>query len=111
MPKDFSRTDRVASVIHHELAQFIEFELRRSDYGLITITGVEVSPDLSHAKIYIVTHDEAKTDLALKRLKEISRELRYHLGKKISLKKMPELHFFHDKSIAEGSRISQLLNQ
>lgn len=111
MLKDFSRIDRIASVIHHELARLIELELQFSGFGLITITDVKVSTDLSYAKIYVVTHDEKKTELVLQRLNEMARSLRFQLGKIIRIKKIPQLHFYHDKSIAEGDHISKLLNK
>jgi len=111
MPKEYSRMQRVESLIQAEIAQLIQVELHDLSVGMITVTGVKVSPDLSSANIYIVIHDEKLVKQAIDLLNERAKFLRYHLGERIRLKKIPELHFYYDKSVGEGEKITRLLSE
>jgi ribosome-binding factor A len=79
--------------------------------GLITITDVEVSPDLSVAKIYLSFLGVSKVDDSLSNVKQKTSQIRGALGRKIGkqVRIIPELVFFHDNSAVEGARMDQLL--
>jgi len=108
MPNE-NRLHRIESLIQEELAKIIEVEYEDLHKTLTTITGVNVSADLSFAKIYIVTHHEKGAKEIVKFLNSEQKFLRHELASQIKLRKTPELHFYYDDSIATGERIEQLL--
>lgn len=111
MVHEFSRSQRVGGQIQRELAQIIQQELRDPRLGLVTISAVEVSKDMTHAKIFItLMNPEQDVDETLKVLKKASGFLRHALGKRIVLRVIPELHFAYDSSLDEGMRVSALLD-
>ena len=111
MVQEFSRTQRVGGQIQRELAQIIQQELRDPRLGFVTISAVEVSKDMTHAKVYITFMDpDQDVGETLKILKKASGFLRRMLGKRIQLRVIPDLHFVYDSSIDEGMRISALLD-
>lgn len=115
MAREFSRTDRVGQQVHKEVASILqnEFKHREPETGFITISSVEVSRDLAHAKIYVTffADDEEKVKQDLNKLKEAKSFVRGILAKRIRMRSVPDLHFFRDESITEGIRISTLVNQ
>jgi ribosome-binding factor A len=80
---------------------------------MITISSVEVSRDLAHAKIYVTFYnsDEEKIKADLVRLQDAKGFVRSILAKRIRMRAVPAVHFFRDESITEGIRISTLVNQ
>jgi ribosome-binding factor A len=110
-PKEFSRAQRVESLIQVEIAKILQVEMHGAPIGLLTVTSVKVSPDLSHAKIYVVTHDEQNAELAIKLLNDKAKTFRHQLAKKIDLRIMPTLRFHYDESIAKGDRMTKLFNE
>lgn len=104
------RTGRVAEQIKKELSQLIQTELKDPRIGFVTVTGVDLTNDLSQAKVYLsVFGDEEQKEGSLKGLEKAKGFLRSELGKKIQLRHTPELIFKFDESIAYGSRIEKLL--
>ncbi|MNE54556.1 Ribosome-binding factor A [compost metagenome] len=105
-----NRTGRVSEQIKKELSVLIQSELKDPRIGFVTVTGVDVTNDLSQAKIYLSVFgdEEAKKD-SLKGLEKANGFLRTELGKRIRLRHTPELIFKIDESIAYGSRIEKLL--
>jgi len=111
MVQEFSRTQRVGGQIQRELAQIIQQELRDPRLGMVTISAVEVSKDMTHAKVFItLMNPDQDVNETLKVLKKASGFLRHTLGKRILLRVLPELHFVYDSSVDEGMRISALLD-
>lgn len=115
MAREFSRTDRVGQQIHKEIAYILqnEFKHREPNIGMVTVSGVEVSRDLAHAKVFITFYsdDEDKIAQDLKSLQEGKSFVRGLLGKRIRMRNVPAVHFFQDSSIVEGARISALVNK
>ncbi|MDT0594090.1 30S ribosome-binding factor RbfA [Glaciecola petra] len=115
MAREFSRTDRVAQQIHKEVALILqqEFKHREPEVGMITVSDVEVSRDLAHAKVFITfyANDEEKAKKDLVKLKENESFVRGILGRRVRMRNIPAVHFFRDSSILEGARISQLVNK
>lgn len=112
MAKEFSRTQRMGGQIQRELALIVQQEIRDPRVGFVTISAVELSRDLSHAKVFITVMDPAQ-DVAetLKVLNKASGFLRKLLGQRMVMRSLPELRFSHDKSLDEGSRIDALLHR
>lgn len=113
MAKDFSRISRIESLVQEALAKIIQLELKDKPIGMVTLTSVNVSKDLSYAKIYIVAHenDTAKRKNILHILNQSAKFLRFRLAKEIELRKVPELHFYFDEVWLQGFRVSELLNR
>lgn len=112
MPKEYSRTDRIAGLMQRELAYLIQYEIKDPRVKLVTISAVKVSRDLAHAKIYISqlsSEEEISKTVAV--LNKAQGFLRTLLAQKMKLRTTPQLHFVHDASIAEGSRLSALIDQ
>lgn len=106
------RVGRVGEQIKKELSQLIQTELKDPRIGFLTVTGVEVTNDLSQAKIYLsVLGDEEQKANSLKALEKANGFLRSELGKRIRLRHTPELIFKFDESIAYGSHIEKLLGE
>ena len=105
-----NRPDRVAEAIRDELSQLIAREVHDPGVGFITLTRVKVSPDLQAARVYYTTMgDEKAQQETAKALKRATPFLRRQLGQRIRLRRVPEIAFFYDESIAQGDRIEQIL--
>ncbi len=112
MPKDFSRTLRVADQIQRELADLLQNEIKDPRINQITLTTVEVTCDYAYAKIYYTTleHQE-KNGVIEKGLEHASGFLRSSLSKRMSLRQVPQLIFIYDKSIERGAYLSKLIDE
>ncbi len=112
MPKDYSRTLRIADQIQRELADLIRNELKDRRVGMITLTDVEVSQDYAHAKIFYTTlGSEEDNFLTGKGLEHAARFLRSQLSHRLRLRVVPQLHFIYDESVEQGIRLSQLIDK
>ena len=112
MKKFSQRAQRVAEQIQREVAQLLRDEVKDPRVGRVTITAVEVSPDLSHAKIF-VTHLAGRehADEAVRALAHTAGFLRTALSHRLQLYSVPQLHFAYDDSIESGMRLSQLIDE
>jgi ribosome-binding factor A len=111
MPKEYSRTERIADLLQRELARLIQQEMQDPRLSLITVTSVVVSRDLAHAKIYITQlKEDPNTTEIIKTLNKAARHLRYLLAQETELRLIPNLKFFYDTSIGESSHLSALID-
>jgi ribosome-binding factor A len=107
-----SRPDRVADQIRAEVSSMIARDLHDPGLGFITITRVQVSPDLHHARVYYTAMgDQAARTNSGKALERASSFMRRQLGQRLRLRRAPELMFAFDESIAHQDRIAQLLQE
>lgn len=115
MAREFSRTERVSQQLHKEVASILqnEYKHRVGDTPLITVSGVDVSRDLSHAKIYVTcyTQSDESNQTQIKQLNEFKGFIRSFLAKRMRMRAVPAIQFFSDVSITEGMRISNLVSQ
>jgi ribosome-binding factor A len=113
MAKEFSRTQRIGDQMQRELALLIQREIKDPRLGLVTITAVEVSRDLSHAKVFITVmgQDDDKIKSNLNILQDAAGFLRMHLGKAMKLRSVPQMHFHYDASIRRGVELSALIER
>ncbi len=110
MAKDFARTERVAEQIQRELAELLRLEVKDPRVRMVTLTGVEVARDYSHAKVFYTTLQGA--DKAVQQgLERASGFLRSQLAHSMKLRVMPQLHFVYDTSVERGARLSQLIDE
>jgi ribosome-binding factor A len=106
-----SRPERVADQIRGEVASMLAREVHDPGIGFVTITRVQVSPDLQHARIhYTALGDDKARAATAKALGRASVFLRRQIGSRLRLKRVPELQFLYDESIAGQDRIEQLLH-
>lgn len=106
------RSGRVGEQMKKELSQLIQKEIKDPRIGFITVTGVDVTNDLSQAKVYLsVMGDEEQKEQTIKTLEKTSGFLRSEIGKRIRLRHIPELLFKIDSSIEYGSHIEKLLGE
>ncbi len=111
MPRDYPRTLRVAEQIQRELAELIRLEVKDPRVGMVTLTGVEVSPDYGHAKVFFtLLGSDAQIAAAVAGLNHAAGFLRHELGHRVKLRGIPQLHFTYDESVERGIRLSQLID-
>jgi len=108
----YRRTDRLNEQLRQEVTLLVRDEVRDPRVTLATITAVQTSPELDHAKVYFTTlgdDDERKGVLA--GLKSAAPFLRRELGKRLHIRRVPELHFEIDRVHEEAQRIERLLHE
>lgn len=110
--KTSPRARRVADQIQRELAEILRAELKDPRVRLVTVTGVDVSVDLAHAKVYFTSlaGDAERQEIAAG-LARAAGFLRTALGQRMRIHNIPELHFVHDASVEQGVRLSHLIDQ
>lgn len=110
MPKEYSRTKRIGEQIQRELAVLVQQEIDDPRIGMVTVSAVDVSPDLSHAKIYVTVLGEEKQASTVKALNKAAGYLRTTLARRLSLRAVPQLRFVYDGSISHGNRLAALID-
>ena len=110
--KGFSRRDRISEQIRRELAELIRTELKDPRVGMISITGVEVSANYAHAKVFFSSMSGREhLDSVLAGLQKAAGFLRRELGRRITIHSTPQLHFVFDESLERGADLSKLIQQ
>ena len=110
-PRDFRRADRVSGQLRRVLAQLIQQDIKDPDIGFISVSDVEVTRDLAHAKVYVTVFEEGRAPGTLKALKRAAGFLRSRLGQEMRIRSVPELHFLHDASVETGQKMDRLIEQ
>jgi len=104
------RPQKVADLIQKELSDLIRRELRDPRVGMVTITSVDVSPDMSHAKVFFTLLDKKLLSETAHGLQRAAGFLRSQLSHRMSMYTTPELRFVYDESVERGDRLSQLID-
>ncbi len=111
MMKAFPRTRRVGEQIRRELAELIRDELRDPRLTLISMTSVEVSRDLTYARIYVtLLGDPAERTERVAELNRAAPLLRRELGRRMRIRVVPKLEFRYDQVVEHGARLSALID-
>jgi ribosome-binding factor A len=114
MGKEFERTQRVSQFLHQELAKLLHSTVRDPRVERINLTEVEVSRDLSHAKVFFTLLDDQseaeRADIAAV-LRKVSGFLRSELAKQSSMRTVPRLSFRFDESVGRGRDMESLLRE
>jgi ribosome-binding factor A len=107
------RSDRVAAAMREEIATFLANDVKDPRIvGLVTVTAVEVTRDLRHAKVFVsVLGSDAQRAATFEGLAAVAPHLRGRVGRALRLRAAPEIEFRNDESIAHAARIEQLLAQ
>ena len=108
-----SRTERLAEQIRQDASDLLAREVHDPGVGFITLTRVRVTPDLQIARIYYTTlgDDAAARANTARALKRVTPFVRRQLGERLQLRRVPELEFVFDRSIAHQARVEQLLQE
>jgi len=107
-----SRPDRVGDQIRSEIASLLARDVHDPGIGFVTITRVQVTPDLQQARVYYTAlGDDKARRSAARALDRAAPFLRRQIGSRLRLKRVPELEFLYDESIAGQDRIEQILNE
>ena len=113
MAREFARTDRVAQEIQREIAVILQREIKDPRLGMLTVSSVEITRDLAYAKVFVTFFDDSdevvKESVAL--LNDAAGYIRSILAKTLRARIMPNLRFVYDKSLAEGIRMTSIVNQ
>lgn len=107
--KTFYRSDRVSAQLRRELGRIVHETVREHSLPSVSVSDVEVTRDLAHAKVFVTALQTERSKEAVKALKELSPQIRFQLGKAMKLRHVPELHFHYDDSVDRGERIDNLL--
>lgn len=107
-----TRTERVKELLKEEISDIIRREIKDPRLGFVTIIDAEVSKDLHHANVYIsVLGDEKQKEESLSVLQRAAGYIRGELGRRVSMKVIPEIAFKADTTVDQGARIFELLQQ
>jgi ribosome-binding factor A len=106
------RVARLNEQLKRELTQLLRFEVKDPRIGLITINDVEVTPDLYHAKVYwTMPGSEEEREQALEGLRAASGYLRGEIGRRMHIRRAPDLHFAFDNTLEHAMHIERLLKE
>jgi ribosome-binding factor A len=104
------RLGRLSSQIQEEVSEIIARKIKDPRLGFVTVTGTKVSPDLSYASVYVsVLGTAADIERNLACLDSAKSYIRLELGRRLSVRHVPELRFHHDDSNLKGARIDSIL--
>lgn len=113
MAREFARTDRVAQEIQREIAVILQREIKDPRLGMLTVSSVEVTRDLAYAKVFVTFFDDSDevVKTSVKLLNDAAGYIRSLLAKTLRARIMPNLRFVYDKSLAEGVRMTSIVDQ
>lgn len=104
------RVERVAEQIREEVSQILSTEVADPGIGLVTITRVTVTPDLSLARVYWTSLEEgAEHRTTARALKRAAPYVRHLLSTRMSLRRSPDVQFLYDQSVAAQDRVERIL--
>ena len=110
MKRGQGRPQRIGDLIQRELSDLLAREVRDPRVGMVTLTSVDVSPDMSHAKVFFTLLDKSDLASVQEGLARAAGFLRSHLAKRVKLYSIPELRFQYDESIERADRLSRLID-
>lgn len=118
MPRDFKRADRVADAVQRSLAQIIQHEIRDPRVGLVNINRVDVTKDITLARVYVTFVDAIDDDEEGKQgeasvaiLNKAASYLRNLLAKDLNIRTTPRIQFFFDRNAVHGQTLSSLIDK
>jgi len=114
MAREYKRTDRIADHLRRELATIIQREMRDPRVAMVSITDVQVSKDLAHARVYYTTMNAETPEAAAEvtaALNKAAGFMRSQLSKESTLRTVPQLRFQYDSSVGRGRYMEQLIEK
>lgn len=105
-----NRPKRLAELLKHEISELVQRHIKDPRIGFVSITDVEVSPDLRHAKVYVsVLGNERERKATVAGLRSAAGFIKRELGRRLRVKHVPEITIIYDESLERGSRILNLI--
>ncbi len=114
MAKEYARTQRVADYLQRELGALIQHEVRDPRVGMVSITGVEVSRDLGHARVYYTRMGSDSSEDARESTEALNKAagfLRSQLSRSSTMRSVPQLRFYFDSSVGRGRDLENLIRR
>ena len=114
MAKEYARTQRVADYLQRELAALIQHEVRDPRVGMVSITGVDVSRDMGHARVYYTSMNANTAEEASDSTEALNKAagfLRSQLSRDSSMRMVPQLRFYFDSSVGRGRDLEDLIRK
>ena len=114
MAKEYARTQRVADYLQRELAALIQHEVRDPRVGMVSITGVDVSRDLGHARVYYTVMGSDSSEDARESTEALNKAagfLRSQLSRGSNMRSVPQLRFYFDSSVGRGRDMEDLIRR
>lgn len=105
------KIERLNDQFQEEISKIIQTEVKDHDINFVTITGCEITNDLSFCKVYFTVFDVTKKETTLKALKGASSFIRGLLSQRIEVRHTPELRFIYDESIEYGNKIEKIIEK
>jgi ribosome-binding factor A len=109
--KQYKRSERFNKLLIEEVSQIVQQQLKDPRIGFVSFTRVETTEDLRSAKLYVSLLDEAQAPDTLEALRHAAGMIRGELMHRIKARRIPELRFVHDRSIAHSVHIAEVLDQ
>jgi len=111
MPREYPRRYRVADQIQRELGDLLRGVKDPRVQGLVTVSGVDVSPDLKHAKVFVTVLETDTPEDSVTALNGAAGFLRSQLGRRLELRGVPRLVFHYDATLDKAERVQRLLRE
>lgn len=105
------KIERLNHVFMQEISNILMTEIKDEDIKFVTVTGVDITNDLSYAKVYVTVLDEDKRKNTLEALNGASRFIRGKLSERVEIRHTPELKFLYDESIEYGNHIEEIIDK
>ena len=105
------KIERYNSIYEKEISYILQNEIKDDNIKFVTVTGVEITNDLSYAKVYVTVFDKDKKESTLKALEKAKGFIRSELAKKVEIRHTPELRFIFDESIEYGYKIDNIIKE
>ncbi len=107
--KSFNRQDRISAQMRRDLGTLVHEAVREHGLPSVSVSDVEVTRDLAHAKVFVTALQPERAVEAVKGLRDLAREIRFNLAHAMKLRHVPELHFIYDDSVDRGEHMESLL--
>lgn len=105
------KQDRMDMILQREISKILQFELKNPKLGFVTVTDVQCTRDMSQAKVFVsFLGKQDRNEAGLKILQQSKGFIRSTLAKNIKARKMPDLIFVQDLSLAQGNKIEQIIH-
>jgi ribosome-binding factor A len=109
--KQYKRSERFNKLLLEELSAIVQRELKDPRIGFVSLTRVETTEDLRSAKVFVSLLDDARAAETLEALRHAAGMIRGELMHRIQARRIPELRFVHDNSIAHSVHIAEVLDR
>jgi len=105
------KIERLNDQFQKEISIILQTEVKNQDIKFVTITGCEITNDLSFCKVYFTVLDDTKKDIVLNALKSAASFIRGELSRRVEIRHTPELKFIYDESIEYGNKIEKIIEE